>query len=65
MISFKVEDWLIEPCLAMPRVYKPENRQHYTEQALKDALKKRRELYKNEMFDTYNFVVTSGFKSVI
>ena len=49
----------------MPRVYKPEHWQHYTEQALKDALKKWRELYKNEMFDTYNFVVTSGFKSVI
>ena len=28
----------------MPRNYKPVNKKHYTEQALKDALKKRREL---------------------
>ena len=65
MISFKIEDWLSEHHLAMPLVYKPKTRKHYTEQALKGALKKLRELCKDKTFYTYNLAVTSDFKSVM
>ena len=49
----------------MPLVYKPKTRKHYTEQALKGALKKLRELCKDKTFYTYNLAVTSDFKSVM